>query len=517
VQPALRSIAALLVACLGCAGGQPEDFCTDNADCETRLTCFLNRCHRLEPLPPNLVWEIAPGEPARTMTVTAVPRTQPIVLEHCETTVEGDVSELGRVRVDVEGSMRGLSGVCVREQHVVEGEFSLPLVPGKWRLTFHPTNAPPLVRTIEFSQCVPVPLGAIRPRELARLRFLPVFGPDNPEPRCGIRVQAFDAMLGEPLSLPLSVRLGSDHRCRPPSPQGWELDVQRPQEGERFALVVETEDAAAPVMRRQVIELDWAEAMEPVILDTRSRPAERVFIDLRDPDGQPVDGVRLQAIWPEEADDGCLASRIVGEGGEDGAFRSAYAQPANSPGGYELWLPPGPHLFRAIPPAALDLASRIWSEPVTVREGGGNVLLLRLERKPVLEGTVYAEPGREPSAEARIHALPLRAPARGLLVRTDAQGGYRMRLDPGPYLILADPRGNRLPRTWTFVEVGDAGSQRVDIGIDLGRTVAGQARSATGPLPYAIVRVWDVGGSVPVVAGETVTDAEGRFVLRIRR
>lgn len=518
MQPALRAAAALLALCLGCAGGQSEEFCNDNADCETRLTCFQNRCLLLEPVPVGLIWEIAPASQGLPMSLATTQRTQPLTLRHCEASAVGDASELGSVRVDVEGATRGLDGVCVREQQVVEGNFSIPLAPGRWRLTFHPTNAPPIVRNIEIVGCAPFPLGPIRAREQASLRFLPIQSADDPQPRCGIRAQAFDIERGEPLSHPLSLALGSDHRCRPPRPEGWELQVARPQDGLHFALVLETEDVAAPVMRQKVVHLEWApDEPVPVVIDTESRPAERVLLDLGDPDGQPVDGARIQASWPWRDDDDCLGKRFPGAAEEDGAFRSAVARPTSAPGGYELWLPPGPHLFRVIPPAATDLAAKTWQEPATVREGGGNVLLLRLDRKPNLEGTVFTDPGREPLSDARVRALPLRAPGRMVEVRADAQGFYRLRLDPGPYLLLADPPGRRLPRIWSFVELGEMGTHRVDLGIDPARVIAGHVRGEEGPLPHALVRAWDVGGDEPVVAGEAMTDAAGRFVLRLRR
>src|SRR5690606_19249083 len=100
-------------------------------------------------------------------------------------------------------------------------------------------------------------------------------------------------------------------------------------------------------------------------------------------------------------------------------------------------------------------------------------------------------------SDARVRALPLRAPGRMVEVRADAQGFYRLRLDPGPYLLLADPPGRRLPRIWSFVELGEMGTHRVDLGIDPARVIAGHVRGEEGPLPHALVRAWDVGGDEP--------------------
>lgn len=518
MQPPLRiALVLLLLAGLGCEGARSDEFCHDNGDCETRLTCFQNRCLLLEPLPAGFVWEILPSENAMPVAIEGTDRNQPLALQYCEATVEGDAGDLGALRVDVEGEASGLGGVCHAEQHTVEGEFSLRLPPGKWRLVFHPANRPPIVRNIEIPGCGSFPLGPLYQRETSLLRFLPIQGRTNPEPRCGIRAQVFGVERGEPLSAPLSIQVDPESPCRPLHPDGWELEVARPREGRRIAVVLETADPLAPVMRQAIAYLDWMpEAIGPLVIDTASEPAERVILDLGDGDGLPVDGARIQASWPGFDEGDCLAPKFRGTAPEAGAFRSPLARPTSLPGGYELWLPPGPYLFRVVPPAATDLAAKTWAEPVTVRPGGGNVLPLRLERKPGLEGTVINS-GREPVAEVRVRALPLRGGARMAETASDAQGGYRLQVDPGPYLLLFDPPTRTLPRSWSFLEVREGEDAREDREISPARTIAGRIQGEEGGLPHTLIRAWDTRGAEPVVAGEALTDASGRFVLRVRR
>lgn len=522
MQSALKAFAFLLLglAWLGCSGGGSEEFCADNADCETRLTCFQNRCLPLEQVPEGLLWEVIPSGHAPPMVLNTPQRTQPLPLRFCEAGVVGNTGELGLLRVDAEGEKRGLPGVCTREQFWVEGEFSIPLSPGWWRFTFHPENAPPIVRRFEVRNCEEaVRLGTLQAPAHSTLRFLPIHGEDYPLPRCGIRAQAFDPESGEVLSEAVEIRLAPDGQCRPPRPEGWALEVANPR-GEQFALVLDSATASAPVMRQRVFYLRWEpDSMEPQVLSTESQAAERVLLDLADPNGLPVDGARIQAVWPwPETENSCLGPRFRAAPDEGyGAFRSAPAMPTHHPGTYELWLPPGPYHFQVVPPAATDLAAKTWEEPVTVRAGGGNVLPLRLTRKAVVEGGVRSDHPREPLAETRLRALPLQAPQRSVETRTDAQGNYRLQLDPGKYLLLADPPGRGRARVWSFLEAGEGETLRVDPLVGQPRVVAGLVRNEEGPLGLTLIRAWDVNGEIPVVAGEAVTDSSGRFVVRLRR
>lgn len=507
-------------AFLACGEGRSDDFCRDNADCETRLTCFQNQCLLLEQIPEGLVWEVMPPGHARPMTMPTPQRTQPIPLSYCESRARGNTGKLGPMRVDIEGEKRGLPGKCVAEQQWIEGDFSFPLSPGRWRLTFHPQGSPPIVRVVDVGGCQPVPLGTLRTPESSVLRFLPVHGKELPQPRCGIRAQAFDLTGHRPLSRPVEIGLAEDGTCSPPQPDGWAIQVAKPEEGS-FALVLETATPAAPVIRQRRLLVAWMpEAMEPRVISTESRAAERTLLDLLDPDGLPVDGARIRAAWPEGgAKKGCLASKFEGFDDEFGAFRSALATPTGLPGTYELWLPPGPYHFEVIPPAATDLAAKRWEEKTTVREGGGNVLPLRLDRKAVIEGSVRMELSRNPLADAWVQALPLSPFQRAWETHTDAQGAYRLQVDPGPYLLLADPPGRNRSRIWSIVEVAEAERARVDLGLSQPRVVAGEVRRKEdgGVLGFTLVRAWDVNGTVPVMAGEAVTDQSGRFVLRLRR
>lgn len=518
--PVSRLAPLLALAAIACGGGY-EDYCRDNADCAPVLTCFRNRCLRLEPVPANLAWEIIPdGMPPQFLLT---PQTgQPVPLEYCASGVRGDTGDLGRVRLDFDGNVLSVQGFCGFEQYEVSGEFELPLPPGRWRMTAYPEGRPPIVRSFGIQACGFTDLGTLYPSRSANFRFRFVMGGGNPAPRCGIRVQAFDSTTGDPLSQALEVKLDSRHRCEPP-PEGWEIEIAEPQQGGFFNLVAETLDAAAPVMRRQTQTILWREDPEPFVLETRSSTAEKVLIHLLDPDEIPVAGAAIQAIWPPEKksslpdESTCMPRRFAADGDPFGAFRSPPATPTATPGVYELWLPPGPYRFRAIPPAAADLATT-WTEDFSVRSGKSVLLALQLRRKWTLEGSVLA--AGEALAEVQVRAVPLSHSLRAASTRTDAQGAFRLRLDPGPYLLLAEPRQSDLASTWIFLqEWQDA--QQVKLELPTPRNLAGIVRDASGEpkrgLSNAVVRAWDLGGPRPVVAGQTVTDAEGRFVMRIRR
>jgi hypothetical protein len=387
-------------------------------------------------------------------------------------------------------------------------------------MTIHPERGPPLVRRFADVQCKDVPLGTLMRPKSAKFRFHVTMGEANPEHRCGIRAQAFDPSNGDPLSAVLEIPLDEDHLCSPP-PEGWELEIASPMLGSSVALVLETSDATAPVMRRQTFDLIWSDNPEPRVLHTESVAAERVEILLQDPGGLPVAGARIQAIWPP--DDGeaeeCLGPKYVRSTDPSGAFRSGPATPTSEPGVYELWLPPGPYQFWAVPPAATALAVTASKEPVTVRPGGPNFLPLQSGRKGIVEGSVVRPTG-DGLADASVRVVPLGRFQRPAQTRTDGLGSYRLELDPGPYLLLAEPSSGDLPWNWKFL--GDwKDPTRADVALTRPRVLAGTLRrtgdEARHPLANALVRVWDVTGPRPVVAGHAVTDEEGRFVMRIRR
>lgn len=520
-HPLIRILPILALAGLGCGSG-PEAFCTDNADCDTKLTCFQNRCLLLEPVPAGLHWEVVPQGSPYAQTLPTPQAAQPLPLEVCTPSVEGNTGELGKVRIDVEGEVRGLPGVCAFEQHVVSGEFSIPIAPGQWRLTIHPERGPPIVRRTNIQSCKPFPLGTLAKRQTAKFRFLATMGRENPEFRCGIRAQAFDPSTGDPLSAVVELPLDANHRCSPP-PEGWEIEIASPEVGARFALVLETADAAAPVMRRQTFDdLIWKENPPLLELHTESVAAERVEIFLQDSGGLPVAGARIQASWPPEGGEEreCLAPRYVPPSDAYGGFSSAPATPTSEPGVYELWLPPGPYQFRAVPPAATHLAATVWQDDVTmVRPGGRNFLPLQLGRKGILEGSVVGPTG-DALTDVSVRVVPLGGHQRPTQTRTDGLGHYRLELDPGPYLLLAEPSVGGFPWNWKFLDDWK-GSMREDVALTRPRVLAGTLRRSgegtSRPLAHSLVRVWDVSGPRPVVAGNAVTDEEGRFVIRIRR
>ena len=522
-HPVNRLITVLALASIACGGGH-EDYCRDNADCSTWHTCFRNRCLRLDPVPAGLAWEVIPDGSPRSQFFATPQTGQPIPLEYCASGLRGDASELGRIRVDLEGDILGVPGFCAFEQHDVSDAFQLPLPPGRWRMTAYPEQGPPLVRMVGVQPCEFTDLGKLEPPRSARFRFLFTMGEGLPEKRCGIRVQAFDSSTGDPLSAALEVPLDSRHRCTPPA-EGWELEIAEPRNG-WFDLVLETKDVAAPVMRRQSRGIRWTAEPELLEVETRSVAAERVVIQLLDPAGLPVAGAQIRAIWPPEEEkwqpegEGesiCMPRRFAADGDPAGAFRSPPATATAEPGSYELWLPPGPYRFLASPPPTTDLATT-WTEDFSVRSGAAVLLALQLRRKWSIEGSVLGQLG-DRLANVPVRAVPLSEFARPAQTRTDAHGFFRLRVDPGPYIVLAEPREDGLASNWAFLlEWKDSAEMKLELLEP--RILAGTVRDATGEtvraLANAVVRVWDLSGPRPVVAGQAVTDAEGRFVMRIR-
>lgn len=513
---ALRSVAAAGLALLvtglaalalaGCGSGQAFSYCVDNADCETNLTCFQNQCLHLAPVQDGLLWEVAPRHTPYSHTFRTPQRLQPLPFTFCEPSVQGRVPAGQQLRVDLEGELEGLPGRCVGEQQVLQGEFSLPLPAGKWRLTFHPKDGAPSTRALQLDRCGSVDLGELAPPPTTRVRFLPTQGPEDPRPRCGVRVQAFDPSTGDPLSRALELRLNANFECQPPTPQGWELEVAHPRQGAGVALVVQSASPEAPVMRDAVfsITLD-GDPTATGALATHAAPSQRALLLVEDENGHPVDGVQVAGAWPGGWQPrSCLQERPP-PGTRDGAFRSAFARPTGSPGMYELWLPQGPIVFEATPPAATHLA------PTLVEAVGeaGRLHRLVLPRKARLHGAVTTASG--PLAGARLLAHPFTPGHRPVEARADARGAFELWADPGPYALFVDPLDPELPYAWFPPdEVRD--DRRLELLVQEPRVVAGSWR-----LPGAHVRAWTVVGGHALLVGEAVTDEEGRFVMRLRR
>lgn len=527
---ALLLLAGLLLAGCPAAEGAP---CVQDDECAEGLTCFAGTCQQLGTPDGTVAFEVLPPNGSGLPPAVFPYGPQPLTLSFCApSTIRGSLGDgiEGEATVAIEGTPAGLPGRVDSSFATVGPEFSLPLSPGAWTLTFGlpPVDGrlpPPVVRRVQLARCESTRLDPIEPPPHRTARLRPVVDAErDPRPRCGLLVRLVDPEDGRALSQDFAIRQPTDGQGLPTGPctmpaEGWELDFVPP-EGDEVELQVRPLDPARPAVfsqeRRVAVGRDAAVDLGVFSVLGPEATLERLQVDVVDPDGAPVTGA-LVGLDPFLATEGLW-------------FRPAPALPVSGvPGLYELWTLPGSYKPRALHPTRPDLAPAHCFTAVDGNGGCSGLLevdpatpasyRVQLERTVRLSGTVLDSDGRTPLPEARVSAEPLDG-GRRASATTNGGGRYELRLDPGRYELVVQPREPEAP--WRRVALD--GPLLVDESRNLvlpqPARVVGAVMASRGaerwPLPDALVRAWRLrDDGPPQVIGEALVDSEGRFALAL--
>jgi hypothetical protein len=524
------ALLALALAGFGCAylPTEPDEsrlVCRNDAECAEGQVCFLDGCG--DP-GEHIVVEVTPnpkaGLHAQDFPVENLRPQQnlelfgPATLQgqvRRETLLPGPDSATtaytSRISVRASGESLLIPGVVRRYEGTLvpdNGGYQLAMGAGSFTVTLLAEDpaVPPLTESRVVEPGRAVPLDFLLPAPTAVTRLVgKVVRRDGVLVDADLEVQALDASL-RPLSQRVPVTRGSGEFVLALPPSAAKLD---------HVLVQVTAPRAEALVPQKTFTVDPRPGVTAPLELGDYGAAVTVRGRVVDQDGQPVVGASVY---------------VQGKVGGGGDFRSRSVL-TGPEGHFELTtlpsLPDTLATLYAVPPTRS--AAGILLKPTSIPRGAVTLPDLVCPNKLVAEGTLMSPEGL-PTAGVRVVAepvgevpgWPLPSVGTEAAAATDADGRYRLRLDPGEYRFDFIPAENQ-PRVSRFVTMLPAVNPVLaPFTLSKGRRINGLVKisapgfeSPTPGVPYASIRFFRVvnveGKPTAVLLAQTVADNAGSY------